>query len=203
MQKKTKNVASSRRKSSLEVEVKLKVGNLRTLRNRLEAVQCELKVPRSFEDNWIFDFADQKLRKQRQLLRIRQFAGQYSLTLKGPSALSQHFKIREELETEIRDGKLLRAIFERLGMSITFRYQKFRTSYSLRVSKRRAPVNVSLDETPIGNYLEIEGSEAEIEQLALKLGYPKQEFINESYLGLFLKSGLARRQRHMVFSGAG
>jgi adenylate cyclase, class 2 len=200
MQRKAKNTASSSRKSHLEVEVKLKVHGVRTLRNRLAALRCEVKVPRSLEDNWIFDFPDLKLRKRRQLLRVRQFAGQCSLTLKGPAALSEHFKIREELETEVRDANLLRSIFERLGMSIAFQYQKFRTSYSLRVSERRPPVNISLDQTPIGNYLEIEGSEADIEQVALRLGYRKEDFINDSYLGLFSKSHLARRQRNMVFS---
>jgi hypothetical protein len=57
-----------------------------------------------------------------------------------------------------------------------------------------------LDETPIGDYLEIEGAEDDIEPIAAELGYRTEDFITESYIALFLKSDLVKKQRHMVFA---
>ena len=40
----------------------------------------------------------------RQLLRVRSFAGRAWITLKSPSRRSTHFKVRQELETELGDA---------------------------------------------------------------------------------------------------
>ena len=187
-------------KPLLVVEVKLKVRNLGALRKQLAALGCHEEVARSFEDNWTWDFPGQELRRNGKLLRVRQFAGHCSLTFKGPAGRSRLFKIREESETEVRDFTELSCILERLGMVVSFRYQKFRTSYSLALPGGRQSVNVLLDETPIGNYLEIEGPARAIEAVAAKLGYKKEDFINESYVGLFFKSALRKRRNFMTFT---
>jgi adenylate cyclase class 2 len=198
METKTKNTLSSKRQN-VEVEVKLKVRNLTTVRSRLLRLGCQVKTPRSLEDNRIFDFSDQRLREQRQLLRVRQFAGRCLLTFKGPSLGSEQFKIREELETEVRNCAQLTGILERMGMKVSFRYQKFRTLYSLRL-RRHQEVNLALDQTPIGNYLEIEGSKADIGKVASRLGYRKVDFITDSYVSLFSRSALGKQQRDMLFA---
>lgn len=185
---------------NLEVEVKIKVQSPRALRDRLLALGCKEKVRRSFEQNWTFDFADRRLRTRGQLLRLRRFAGRCSLTFKGVVVGSKHFKIREELETEVSNSETFRRILERLGLRVTFRYEKFRTSYSWPVSNKSRSVNLTLDETPIGDYLEIEGSEGDIERVAAELGYQKNDFIKESYLTLFKQSLQGRRKRHMLFA---
>jgi adenylate cyclase, class 2 len=191
-------------KQNLEVEVKLRVRNVRTLRNRLAALGWTENVARSLEENWTFDFPDQQLRRRGQLLRIRQFANQCLLTFKGPPVnsehTSEHFKIREELETEVQNCQSLRLVLERIGMAVTFRYQKFRTFYSRPLIGQNPRASLTLDETPIGGYLEIEGSENDIERIAAELGYRKEDFITESYIALFLKSNLVKKQRHMVFA---
>ena len=190
------------KRQPLEIEVKLKIRNLHRLRGDLLKMGCEEKVPRSLERNWTWDFPGQPLRQQGKLLRVRQFAGDCLLTFKGIAQQSKHFKIREERETGVEDPETLAVILERLGLEVTFRYEKYRTSYSLKVQRQQHSVNLAVDETPIGNYLEIEGREADIQRTAAQLGFDKGAFVKESYLGLFLKSRLRRSQEHMLFPGS-
>jgi adenylate cyclase class 2 len=190
------------KRQHLEIEVKLKIGSLRQLRKDLLEMGCEEKVPRSLERNWTWDFPGHPLRQKGELLRVRQFAGHCMLTFKGTAQQSLHFKIREELETEVEDPAILRVILERLGLVAVFFYEKFRTSYSWKVQGQRHSVNLAVDETPIGNYLEIEGREADIYRVAAQLGFDRRAFIQESYPALFAKSRLRRSQRDMTFRTA-
>lgn len=183
----------------LEIEVKLRIRNLRRLRRDLLEMGCKETVPRSLERNWTWDFPGQLLRQQGKLLRVRQYSGRCLLTFKGVAQQSRHFKIREERETAVQDRRILDLILERLGLQVMFRYEKFRTSYSLRLRGKRGSVDLSVDETPIGNYLEIEGAEADIHKVAEQLGFEEDTFIKESYLTLFAKSRAARSGRDMVF----
>jgi len=75
----------------------------------------------------------------------------------------------------------LEAILERLGYRRAFRYQKYRTIYSVTLDDEHALLAM-FDETPIGNFLELEGDSAVIEDVAQRLGYPKSAFISESYV---------------------
>ena len=188
-----------KRSKQLEIEVKLAIRSLQRLRRDLLEMGCKETVPRSLERNWTWDFPGQPLRQQGKLLRVRQFAGRCLLTFKGAARQSRHFKIREERETEVQDPETLGVILGRLGLDVFFRYEKFRTSYSLRLRGMRRSVDLSVDETPIGNYLEIEGREADIHRVAEKLGFEEDAFIKESYLALFSKSRWRKGQRDMVF----
>ncbi len=115
--------------------MKLKIRNLQRLRRDLLEMGCEETVPRSLERNWTWDFPGQPLRQQGKLLRVRQFAGRCLLTFKGAAQQSRHFKIREERETEVQDPETLGVILERLGLEVIFRYEKYRTSYSLKTPR--------------------------------------------------------------------
>jgi adenylate cyclase, class 2 len=183
----------------LEIEVKLKIRNLQRLRRDLLEMGCKETVPRSLERNWTWDFPGQPLRQQGKLLRVRQFSGRCLLTFKGAAQRSRHFKIREERETEVQDPETLAVILGRLGLEVFFRYEKYRTSYSLKLRGKRRSVDLSVDETPIGNYLEIEGTEADIHRVGEKLGFEEDAFIKESYLALFAKSRWRKGRRDMVF----
>jgi adenylate cyclase class 2 len=122
------------------------------------------------------------------------------LTFKGPRLRAEKFKIREELETEVSSPQNLLKILERVGFRLTFRYQKFRSVFRKgKRPSRRGPV-LALDETPIGTYIEIEGTQTEIDLVAGGLGYTCSDYITDSYLQLFLKKKKGRaRRREMVF----
>jgi len=82
----------------------------------------------------------------------------------------------------------MRTIAGRLGFNAVFRYQKYRTEYK---QPSRSGV-ATLDETPIGVYLELEGQPAWIDRTAKKLGYTEQDYITSSYGRLYLEW----RERH-------
>ena len=65
-----------------------------------------------------------------------------------------------------REGVGDRAIFERLGYHPVFRYEKYRTEFQ---QPRRAGV-ATLDETPVGVFLELEGTPPWIDRTARLLG---------------------------------
>jgi adenylate cyclase class 2 len=182
-----------------EVEVKIRLADSGNIRRQILALGFTVLVERSLEDNWVLDFPDQILRSRRSLFRLREFAGKTILTYKAPSELSHQFKIREELETWIHDGPAFLRIMERLGMKITFRYQKFRTEFRVTGKSPYSGILLTFDETPIGDFLEIEGEEDGILGVAGALGFSPADFITSSYLALFLKQNPDTVEMRMVF----
>ncbi|HEV8130497.1 MAG TPA: class IV adenylate cyclase [Acidobacteriota bacterium] len=187
-----------------EAEIKLPVQDLKVFLGKLGGLRPRRLAERKFEDNFVLDLPQMKLRDKGLLLRVRVESGRGILTFKGPAAVSKNFKIREELETDVQPAEMLE-ILQKLGYKISFRYQKYRTVYQAPagVDKkgRGKPVKVMIDETPIGNFAELEGEPESVLRLAEVLGYKRKEFILESYYSLFLsyckKNGCPSRD--MVF----
>jgi len=189
-----------------ETEIKLAVTSPRELRKRLSELGFRPARARHFESNYLFDYADQRLRKARCLLRLRFAGNQGLLTFKGAPLRSRDYKIRREIETPVEDGRQVREIFRILGMREVFCYEKFRTVYTPRGKRdvSEAPQLV-FDETPIGNYLELEGPERWIDEVARQLGYTKAEYITESYAALYRQDCEARKKKvgNMIFPKGG
>jgi adenylate cyclase class 2 len=181
-----------------EIEVKLRVENA----GRMAAVLYEngllVVQPRAFEANEIFDTPERALRAERRLLRLREFAGAATFTYKGTPETGR-YKSREELETVVADPGALRQILDRLGLRLFFRYEKYRTIYQRPGDSAGVAV---LDETPIGVWLELEGAPEWIDRTAAQLGFTVQQYVTESYGGLWLKycQEQAIDRPNMVFS---
>jgi len=183
----------------LEVEVKLAIQDLRQTRKNIFKMGFRQEMPRALEQNWVLDFNDQALRKKGQLLRVREYQNQGTMTFKGVALNSKRYKVRLELEVEVSNGKGLLKIFKQLGLEARFRYEKYRSTYGPEKQNTRKPVVVTIDETPIGSYLEIEGSPKMINVIALRLGFSPKQYITKSYTELFFSSKLAKTQKYMVF----
>lgn len=190
------SVASPRQ--NREIEIKLKVPSASAARRLLRKVGFRVHRPRVFEDNIVFDTVDLALRQAGKLLRIRQTGRQALLTYKGPAAPGKH-KSREELEVTLSDAGQAALISERLGFHPVFRYQKYRTEYA----RPRERGLVTLDETPIGCFLEIEGAAEWIDRTARRLGFEESSYITASYGGLYfeLRNERADLPADMVFPG--
>ena len=106
--------------------------------------------------------------------------GKSRLTFKGPVQPGV-MKIREELETVIGDGEILLRVLKELGLHVWFRYEKYREEFA------HEDVIVAVDETPVGIFVEIEGSESGIAAMAGALGQKECDYIKDSYRGLFLR----------------
>jgi len=164
----------------MEREIKLRFDNAEVARAAVDAAGATPLRGRRLQEDCLLDTADELLRRQRSVLRIRMEAGKSLLTFKGPVQPSS-MKLREELETVVGDGTLLLRIFEALGFHVWFRYEKYRQEFA------KDDVIVAIDETPIGTFVELEGGEQGIVSAALALGRGQADYLTDSYRGLFLK----------------
>ncbi len=178
----------------IEREVKLRFPSPDDARAAILAAGATPLRCRRLQEDALLDTDDESLRRRRCVLRIRTEGGKSLLTFKGPVQPGT-MKIRDEYETPVGDGEVLRRVLEELGLHVWFRYEKYREEYSAQ------NVTIALDETPVGTYVEIEGGEKEIEIMTRALGRTSADFILDSYRGLFIqhreKHGL--NQAHMVF----
>jgi adenylate cyclase class 2 len=171
---------------AVETEIKFPIADLDDLRRRLEAAGFRVETPRSFESNVLYYTPDRRLRGRTEILRIRFYAGKWKLTHKrlpdsGPGVdpdQARH-KCRIETETEVSDGESLAEVFRSLGLVAAFRYEKWRTEWS------DGEGHCVIDETPIGNYAELEGPADWIDRASERLGVDASEYLTLSYGRLF------------------
>jgi len=164
--------------SSKEIEIKFRVADKQTLTRRLRAAKFRMATPRTHEMNTLYDLAGQPLRKRGDLLRLRKYGEQWVLTHKSKGKAGRH-KTRVELETKVENGPKMEAILLALGFQPSFRYEKFRAEWS------DGRGHVLVDETPIGNFGEIEGPARWIDQTAKQLGIRTEDYLTDTYAGLF------------------
>jgi len=166
--------------TTLEREIKLRFESVEAARAAIEAAGATPRLGRRLQEDALLDDEDETLRRRGCALRIRSESGKSRITFKGPIQRSS-MKLRDEFETVVGDGALLLRVFEELGFHVWFRYEKYREEYS------REDVIVAIDETPVGIFVEIEGSEPGIATMAKALGRRPNDYVLDSYRGLFLK----------------
>lgn len=166
-----------------EIEIKFRVENLRVLVRKLRGAGFRLVTPRTHEMNTLYDLPGQVLRKRKELLRLRKYGSVWTLTHKSGAKRARHSS-RIELETGVADGKQMDAILRALGYSPSFRYEKFRSEW-VEEKKQGDKGKVVMDETPIGNFCEIEGPPRWIDATAKKLGVKSADYITKNYATLF------------------
>lgn len=167
----------------LEIEVKLPVLDLNAFRQALQRAGAVLEKERAAEDNTLYDFRSGELLRQGRALRLREAGRKAFLAFKDRPQKSRRFKVRQEFETEVRNAKQLRQILRRLGLVPAFRYSKWRTVF------RRGPVKVCLDETAVGNFVELEGQRSDIVRLVKSLGFSPAQMIKRDYVEMIREAG--------------
>jgi adenylate cyclase class 2 len=172
---------------SAEIELKFPVAEPASLASRLTELGFHLDTPRTFEQNTLYDTADRALRARGQVLRLRQYGSRHILTHKrhpDEEEMGGRYKVRIETETEIMDGSALAEVFTQLGYAPAFRYEKFRSEWS---DPDEAFAHVVVDETPIGDYAELEGPPAWIDRTLAALGVDPGSCLTQSYGKLFVE----------------
>jgi len=197
-----------------EIELKFPVSDLTELQERLPGLGFHLVTPRTFEQNTLYDTPQRTMRAAKQILRIRQYGDLWTLTHKRPADPCSEgestcygdpssYKVRIETETHVEDGPTLGAVFERLGYAPVFRYEKFRTEWTYTTLTIDGPLfadrtcpsetfaapphgHLVIDETPIGNFAELEGPPEWIDRTLAQLGVDPATCLTSSYGTLFL-----------------
>jgi adenylate cyclase, class 2 len=163
-----------------EIEIKFKVDDGLSLAERLHAAGFRQVTARTHEMNVLYDLPGGRLRRRGALLRVRQYGAKWTITYKDRSKVRPgRHKSRREIETVVQDGQALAMILEAAGFEPSFAYEKFRSEWSDGTG------HVVVDETPIGNFGEIEGPPRWIDLVARRLGISKSRYITESYAELF------------------
>jgi predicted adenylyl cyclase CyaB len=163
----------------VEIEVKIRLKDLEKMRDAVLKLGAQPEKEKFREENTLYDFPPHSLRHRRCALRLRKVPSKAFLTFKGAPHKSRRFKVREEFETEVKNEKHLRKILRSLGLKPVFCYQKFRTVY------RKGRLKICLDETDVGNFLELEGERNEIAKFARSLGFSRADLIKKDYVELF------------------
>ena len=169
-----------------ETEIKLRWnGAPQEAQALIEGQGYAVSVPRTLESDQLFDLPSAALRQSDRILRLRKTISpdgkaRAMVTYKGP-ATRDGYKSREEIEFDVSDPDTFTLVVHRLGYLPAFRYEKYRTQ--LRTAGE--PGLLTIDETPIGVYVEIEGPPDWIDSTAARLGLPKERFLTVSYAALY------------------
>ena len=122
------------------------------------------------------------MRARTEILRIRQYGGKCTMThkrLPDSGVGEDRHKHRVETETEVSDGEAIAEIFRSLGLAAAFRYEKWRSEWT------DGEGHCVVDETPIGNFAELEGAAEWIDRAAARLGVEPGAYLTLSYGRLF------------------
>lgn len=217
MQKFSKSGKRAGRGGAREIEVKLRVASRAEMLRRLASLGARPARGRVHEMNTLFDTPQGSLARRGQMVRIRvetaagggagtarrpragraaeDVRGGVTLTYKGPVAAARsargaragkRYKVREEHEVCVAGGaEPLERVLRALGLAPWFRYEKYRRAFRL---PRLAGLVVDFDETPVGDFLELEGRPEQIDRAAALLGYGPGDYIVKSYGGLHMEA---------------
>ena len=169
----------------LEREIKLRFADADEARDAVIRTGATPLHARRLQEDSLLDTDDEDLRRQRCVLRVRVESGKSFLTFKGPVQPSI-MKVREELETVVGDGSVLIHVLEQLGFHVWFRYEKYREEFALD------DVVVAIDETPVGTFVEIEGGDRGIQEMAVALGRCQSDYVLDSYRRIYIHDCEAR-----------
>ena len=182
----------------LEREIKLRFASRSDALAAIARTGAGAHRARRLQADVVFDTPDRRLAALGQVLRVRIEEGQHALTFKHPLPHAT-VKVREEIETTVGDGRRVIDVLRRLGFEVVFRYEKYREEFV------REDVVIALDETPVGTFVELEGTETGIAAAAAALGRTSADFILDSYRTLFVQACAAEGvvATDMVFARQG
>ena len=172
----------------IEIEVKIRIDNPLEMKQKLIAQGSVVTIERFLEKNAFYDFRAGSLLAGKEALRLRTIGKRSWLTFKGPAQGSRSFKVREEFESEVRNGPQFRKILKALGLQPIFQYRKRRTHL------RKGRLKICLDETSVGNFIELEGRRNEIVAFAKALGYTRADFITWDYVQMIRSAERGRKR---------
>lgn len=173
----------------IETEIKLILGSL-----NIEELACKIETTFDLKRSDSFhqvthQFFYEDYTKQNAFPRIRnEEDGSNTLTVKaklkdGEQEESNYFK-RIELETDISNVESVVSMMPFFGYPKKISWEKKRINFTSNKSEE-LKFTISLDETPMGYFLEIESDEETIEEIIKTLELSNLERTKKAYLGVW------------------
>ncbi len=164
-------------KHYVEKEIKFSVEDINSLINRLKEKKAKF-ISSSFQRTTRFDTPSKELEKQGKFLRTRS-GHKNIMTLKINNRSQNNLFESQEIEFETDHIEKIRDILNEIGFSKELIMEKYRVNMELD------GVDISIDELPFGFFIELEGEEDKIFELAKKLGFDLNKKIVVTYWDLF------------------
>jgi adenylate cyclase class 2 len=174
-----------------EVEIKLRISDMSGLVRQLGRLGATPQG-RVFERNTLYDTPDSDFRKRGRLLRLRIETPAPSGAIRGgrrravitsktpaPARPGSPYKQKFEREAPVRYPEHWDRVLRSIGLRPGFRYEKYRTTFRL------PGLHLDLDETPVGVFLELEGTPRAIDRVACALGFAPRDYIRGTYWDLY------------------
>ncbi len=164
----------------IEQEVKLRFDSHEAARQAVITAGGRLVRSERAQEDRFLDTGDDRLSDARCALRVRREPDVTTITFKGPIEAGP-VKSREEIETTVADADAAETILGKLGFAEWWRHTKHREDYVI------GDVRVFIDRTPVGVFVEIEGTPATIAFTAHALGRGPADYILDSYRNLYAR----------------
>ena len=186
----------------IETEIKLILGNT-NIEDLTQKIESIFKLSRTNSFHQItHQFFYEDYTKQQSFPRVRnEQNGRNTLTVKAKiqdENKSEYFK-RIELESDISNVDTVIQMMHFFGYPKKVSWEKKRVNF---IGNQEQDFSISLDETPMGYFLEIEAVEEKIEEIIKILELENLERTNKAYLGVWAdfnkKSGTTRED--MLFT---
>jgi adenylate cyclase class 2 len=199
----TQPYAMPRLRTARETEIKLRIGDLPSLVHKLKRLGAT-QHGRVLEQNTLYDTPTDDFHSRGRLLRLRIETPAASKLIPGgtkramltskapvPAQGRSRYKERFEREVAVESAERWPLALRSIGLRSSFRYEKYRTTFRL------SGLHLDLDETPVGVFLELEGSPRAIDRAAGALGFAPREYINGTYWDLYA-ADCRRRGRNLA-----
>lgn len=180
------------KKVNIELEYKFWVKDKKSLIKILNT-KTSKKKPCQYQNNMMFDNPAGLMQITDGRIRVRTLgnSGNKTLTYKKPLPPKNGAKREIEYEVVFKDTKSqIEKILEAMKFEPTTSYERYQTSWEIN------GVNVTLDEYPYADIIEIEGKKQAIEKIAEELGFNIQEGLTKPTDTLFQEW---RRKRGLPF----
>ena len=168
---------------TLEIELKARVDDVTTARNRVEAAGAVLVFEGELADR-LYDSAERTFLAKDLVLRLRTYTDRTGVSAhldwKGPTLHENGFKLRTELTTGVTEPGALASILEGLGYGVVRSIDRHVAQYELAGTAASGNVVIRFERYPrMDELVEVEGSPESIEYAIQVLEIPRDRFVGD------------------------
>jgi len=179
----------------IELKFQIKPKDAQKIIKLLKKAGYLVTQERTYEKTVMYDNPQRIMQKTDGRVRLRVSGKRSELSYKKPLTRDG---VKKEIEYEavVLNPDAIEKILEMMEFNPTTSYERYRTAL------KKDHIKVTVDEYPFANFIEIEGEEKEIKNLAKKLGFSLRDNLTDSCDTLFQRwrkgKGLPFKP-HMLF----